>query len=244
MFIIIAEIAVEQNILLSSIERQEDWRRVWNSITSQHSLFNKISQCLHVSNHYLACCAMTQRLPKKLMWGLEKNTPSLPFACLAYLVENVLLVQKRLACLALPQFPCKCIAVLKISFFLSNASCCPPLKYTWHGCNFVCHCRRRRTKTGDASSSIVLFTYSDDGHNPVKTRDAKTLSRHYRSAQAQAQKRRKNHRNKNRKRNLCQRHAMFVDFQDVGWNDWIVAPPGKQKKFQIPFLLQRHHALV
>jgi hypothetical protein len=75
------------------------------------------------------------------------------------------------------------------------------------------------------STPTVLFTYSDDGHNGRKVRDAKTLSRHYRAAQNQ--KRRKNHRNKNRKRNLCARHNMFVDFTDVGWNDWIVAPPGK-----------------
>jgi len=70
----------------------------------------------------------------------------------------------------------------------------------------------------------MLITYSDDGQNPKKTRDAKTLSRHYRSAQNQ--RRRRNHRQKNRRRNLCSRKKMFVDFTDVGWNDWIVAPPG------------------
>nr|6OML_X Chain X, Bone morphogenetic protein 2 and Bone morphogenetic protein 6 [Homo sapiens]6OML_Y Chain Y, Bone morphogenetic protein 2 and Bone morphogenetic protein 6 [Homo sapiens] len=24
----------------------------------------------------------------------------------------------------------------------------------------------------------------------------------------------------------CKRHPLYVDFSDVGWNDWIVAPPG------------------
>ncbi|ODM89715.1 Bone morphogenetic protein 2-A [Orchesella cincta] len=106
-----------------------------------------------------------------------------------------------------------------------------------------------KKKAVDTSSSIVLFTYSDDGQN-VKTRDAKTLSRHYRSAQNQ--KRRKNHRNKNRKRNLCQRHPMFVDFQDVGWNDWIVAPPGYAAHYcsgECPFPMAEHlnatnHAVI
>lgn len=27
-------------------------------------------------------------------------------------------------------------------------------------------------------------------------------------------------------RELCRRHVMYVDFTDVGWSDWIVAPPG------------------
>lgn len=27
-------------------------------------------------------------------------------------------------------------------------------------------------------------------------------------------------------KNLCQRHPLYVDFADVGWNDWIVAPLG------------------
>jgi len=121
----------------------------------------------------------------------------------------------------LPQL-CWMLASWKIVCFMLNVNLNPVQEKTWHECNFVWHCRKK--KVVDTSSSIVLFTYSDDGQN-VKTRDAKTLSRHYRSAQNQ--KRRKNHRNKNRKRNLCQRHPMFVDFQDVGWNDWIVAPPGK-----------------
>lgn len=46
-------------------------------------------------------------------------------------------------------------------------------------------------------------------------------------------RRRKPHRHKNRRRNLCSRKPMFVDFTDVGWNDWIVAPPGKNKQIAI-----------
>ena len=29
-----------------------------------------------------------------------------------------------------------------------------------------------------------------------------------------------------KKQQYCRRHELYVDFQDVGWNDWIVAPPG------------------
>ncbi len=27
-------------------------------------------------------------------------------------------------------------------------------------------------------------------------------------------------------RKICKRHPLNVDFAEVGWNDWIVAPPG------------------
>jgi len=73
----------------------------------------------------------------------------------------------------------------------------------------------------------TLFAYSDDGVHSRKTRDAKTMSRHYRNAKQEKRRRRRKHRNKNRRKDLCSRHEMFVDFGDVGWNDWIVAPPGK-----------------
>lgn len=29
----------------------------------------------------------------------------------------------------------------------------------------------------------------------------------------------------------CQRHRLYVDFRDVGWNDWIVAPDGYEAFF-------------
>lgn len=59
------------------------------------------------------------------------------------------------------------------------------------------------------------------------------------------------HRRKGRKDN-CRRHALYVDFSDVGWNDWIVAPPGYDAYFchgECPFPLADHlnstnHAIV
>ncbi|GIY01455.1 bone morphogenetic protein 4 [Caerostris darwini] len=58
-------------------------------------------------------------------------------------------------------------------------------------------------------------------------------------------------RRKGRKDN-CRRQALYVDFSDVGWNDWIIAPPGYNAYFcygDCPFPLPDHlnstnHAIV
>uniref|UniRef100_UPI00358DFF8B bone morphogenetic protein 2-like isoform X1 n=2 Tax=Myxine glutinosa TaxID=7769 RepID=UPI00358DFF8B len=55
-----------------------------------------------------------------------------------------------------------------------------------------------------------------------------------------------------RGRGTCNRHPLYVDFSDVGWNDWIVAPPGYHAFFcqgECPFPLAEHlnstnHAIV
>ena len=39
-------------------------------------------------------------------------------------------------------------------------------------------------------------------------------------------KKRKGRRKKKGNKNQCKRHALYVDFKDVGWEDWIVAPSG------------------
>lgn len=59
------------------------------------------------------------------------------------------------------------------------------------------------------------------------------------------------HRRKGRKDN-CRRHALYVDFTDVAWDDWIIAPPGYNAYFchgDCPFPLPDHlnatnHAIV
>ncbi|KAI1284915.1 Bone morphogenetic protein 4 [Halotydeus destructor] len=59
------------------------------------------------------------------------------------------------------------------------------------------------------------------------------------------------HRRKGKK-DLCRRHSLYVDFSDVGWNDWIVAPPGYQAYYcsgECPFPMPEHmnttnHAIV
>lgn len=89
-----------------------------------------------------------------------------------------------------------------------------------------------------AHKQPLLLTYSNNDSE-------KTVNiRHRRSA-------RKRHRGKGRKDN-CRRHSLYVDFSDVGWNDWIVAPPGYQAYYcsgECPFPLSDHlnstnHAIV
>ena len=50
----------------------------------------------------------------------------------------------------------------------------------------------------------------------------------------------------------CRRRPLYVDFSDVGWNDWILAPPGYQAYYchgECPFYLNdnlnaTNHAIV
>uniref|UniRef100_K7G2A3 Bone morphotic protein 4 n=1 Tax=Pelodiscus sinensis TaxID=13735 RepID=K7G2A3_PELSI len=60
----------------------------------------------------------------------------------------------------------------------------------------------------------LLVTFSHDGKGHALIRRARRSAKPH----ARARKNKKN----------CRRHALYVDFSDVGWNDWIVAPPGYQ----------------
>ncbi|CAK9252563.1 unnamed protein product, partial [Sphagnum jensenii] len=89
-----------------------------------------------------------------------------------------------------------------------------------------------------AHKQPLLLTYSNnDSEQSVNTRHRRTA--------------RKRHRGKGRKDN-CRRHSLYVDFSEVGWNDWIVAPPGYQAYYcsgECPFPLSDHlnstnHAIV
>ncbi|KAM3594580.1 uncharacterized protein V6R79_010101 [Siganus canaliculatus] len=82
----------------------------------------------------------------------------------------------------------------------------------------------------------LLVTFGHDGKGHPLTRRTK------RSPKQRGRKRNRN----------CRRHALYVDFSDVGWNDWIVAPPGYQAYYchgECPFPLADHlnstnHAIV
>lgn len=90
----------------------------------------------------------------------------------------------------------------------------------------------------------VLYTYTDDGKKSMSTAQEMMKRREKRAAL----------RKKMRKdgRENCRRHPLYVDFADVGWNDWIVAPPGYDAFYchgDCPFPLADHlnstnHAIV
>ncbi|XP_028828331.1 bone morphogenetic protein 4 [Denticeps clupeoides] len=83
----------------------------------------------------------------------------------------------------------------------------------------------------------LLVTFGHDGKGHPLTRRAKRSPK----------QRGRGKRNRN-----CRRHALYVDFNDVNWNDWIVAPPGYQAYYchgECPFPLADHlnstnHAIV
>ena len=89
-------------------------------------------------------------------------------------------------------------------------------------------------------SHPTVLVFTDDGRegNRMK-RDTRNRKKHKR-------------RFRGRSRTNCKRHNLYVDFQDVGWNDWIVAPPGYHAYFchgDCPFPMADHlnstnHAIV
>merc|ERR1712051_982569 len=83
-----------------------------------------------------------------------------------------------------------------------------------------------------------LLTYSDDGK--------------YQASLSGEKKREEISLRRERREHNCRRHEMYVDFQDVGWKDWILAPPGYHAFFchgDCPFPMPEHlnstnHAIV
>lgn len=110
------------------------------------------------------------------------------------------------------------------------------------------HLRLRRSVEETAQNWAVqqplLFTYTDDGKN--KEPSESIVQRRARRASAKNKLRRKDG------KELCRRHELYVDFTEVGWNDWIVAPPGYKAYYcsgDCPFPLSDHlnstnHAVV
>lgn len=82
---------------------------------------------------------------------------------------------------------------------------------------------------------LVTFGHDGKGH-PLHKRE----------------KRQAKHKQRKRHKSNCKRHPLYVDFNDVGWNDWIVAPPGYSAFYchgECPFPLADHlnttnHAIV
>ncbi|XP_053743707.1 bone morphogenetic protein 2b [Synchiropus splendidus] len=87
----------------------------------------------------------------------------------------------------------------------------------------------------------LLVTYGHDGRG-----DSVLHTREKRQAALRKQRRKHHH------KASCKRHELYVDFSDVGWNEWIVAPPGYHAFYcqgECPFPLADHlnstnHAIV
>lgn len=116
-----------------------------------------------------------------------------------------------------------------------------------HGEHARRHVRVSRSLHADADSwpqaRPLLVTYGHDGRG-----DSVLRAREKRQAAAASRKQRRKHQHKA----SCKRHALYVDFSDVGWNEWIVAPPGYHAFYchgECPFPLAEHlnstnHAIV
>lgn len=110
------------------------------------------------------------------------------------------------------------------------------------------HVRLRRAADEHNDAWVInrpmLFTYMDDGRYKMASAN-QIMDRRARRAAL-----RKNRRKDGREN--CRRHPLYVDFADVGWNDWIVAPPGYDAFYchgDCPFPLADHlnstnHAIV
>ncbi|XP_028858499.1 bone morphogenetic protein 2b [Denticeps clupeoides] len=115
------------------------------------------------------------------------------------------------------------------------------------------HVRVSRSLHGDEDSwpqaRPLLVTYSHDGRGDGVFRS----QREKRQAPRRGPNGRHHGEGKQRKkRSNCRRHPLYVDFSDVGWNEWIVAPPGYHAFYchgECPFPLAEHlnstnHAIV
>ena len=95
----------------------------------------------------------------------------------------------------------------------------------------------------------LLVTYMNDGKatagdpanqtdNGLHSRERRETHRKHKDGNNKNNRRRSRRNRKNKRRNkkrrkikkgdknLCRRRPLYVDFSDVGWNDWIVAPDG------------------
>jgi hypothetical protein len=75
-------------------------------------------------------------------------------------------------------------------------------------------------RTSKVSFSLKNVTKSDNSRELFLPRDVPYTGEHQEAAT-----RLRRDANK-KKRNSCRRRAMYVDFQEINWHQWIIAPPG------------------
>lgn len=88
----------------------------------------------------------------------------------------------------------------------------------------------------------ILVAFTNDGltsestSNSAKTRLRRMKRSNKKKRRNRRKKRKKRKRNRNRRVKLgtkspCLVHKLYVDFYDVGWDDWVVAPPGYKANY-------------
>ncbi|XP_022671106.1 bone morphogenetic protein 2-B-like isoform X2 [Varroa jacobsoni] len=101
----------------------------------------------------------------------------------------------------------------------------------------------RVNETSWDNQQPILLTYhasKSDSKRLSLLRNKRAATRHHR---------RKSY---NRQKEQCRRHSLYINFNDVGWNDWIVAPQGYNAYYcqgNCPFPIPEHlngtnHAIV
>ncbi|KPI92772.1 Protein decapentaplegic [Papilio xuthus] len=112
--------------------------------------------------------------------------------------------------------------------------------------------RRRATEQEEQWRALqpLLLLYTEDARARAARESGE--SRLTRNKRAAARRGHRAHHRRKEAREICQRRPLFVDFADVGWSDWIVAPHGYDAYYcqgACPFPLPDHlngtnHAIV
>ena len=88
------------------------------------------------------------------------------------------------------------------------------------------HRRRRDVSDDDDDEDFVDNDVIDEaGMSESERRRARRRNEKERERQ-ERKRRRQEARAKNPNRRKCKRHSLYIDFADVGWHDWIIAPEG------------------
>ncbi|XP_077285399.1 decapentaplegic morphogen [Arctopsyche grandis] len=115
------------------------------------------------------------------------------------------------------------------------------------------HVRLRRAPSDSSQSwrvrQPVLLAYTDDGRARLQRPSSEEKGGRHTRAAPRNSRRPYKHKDGNLS---CQRHSLYVDFAEVGWSDWIVAPSGYEAyycKGNCHFPLPEHfnttnHAIV
>ncbi len=119
------------------------------------------------------------------------------------------------------------------------------------------HTRLRRSagtldEDWHAQQPLVMAFTDDRDIETQRLEQEKHSHRQRRRRSEQARTRRSKKNKRRRRKRICRRHSLLVDFEEVGWNSWIVAPPSFDAYYchgECPFALSdnlntTNHAVV